>query len=106
MLVVGTGSKGRKKSAPTEFGAMRGRPWSRLAVRRFLLYDVFLHELGHLQVVDESTNEPRKRYAGERKAQEFADYWRMKLWSMSFENLAPEHNAPCAEEMEAITKLD
>src|SRR5260221_622562 len=33
------------------FGAVRGRQWPELAVRRFMLYDVFLHELGHLQVV-------------------------------------------------------
>jgi hypothetical protein len=106
MLVDGTGSKGRKKTTPTEFGAVRGKPWSRLAVRRFLLYDVFLHEIGHLQVVDESTNETRRRYAKERKAQEFADYWRMKLWSASLDNLAPEHNGPGAEEMAALMKID
>ena len=100
MLVDGTGSKGQKKTSPTEFGAVWGRPWSRLAVR------VFLHELGHLQVVDESTNEPRKRYAKERKAQEFADYWRMKLWSASLDNLAPEHNGPDMEEVAALRRID
>jgi|SRR5579862_1723338 len=48
VLVCGTGSNGHKRKSPTEFGAVRGMQWPRVAVRRFLLYDVFLHELGHL----------------------------------------------------------
>src|SRR5262249_62433677 len=32
---------------PEEFGAQRGQKWSALAMRRFMLYDTFLHELGH-----------------------------------------------------------
>ena len=38
----------RMGQTPEEFGARAGRKWPILAVRRFLLYDVFLHELGHL----------------------------------------------------------
>ena len=37
--------------SPLEFGAQRGAQWPATAVKRFLLYDVFLHELGHLQVM-------------------------------------------------------
>src|SRR5438552_15582261 len=39
---------------PEAFGAKRGRQWSPLAIRRFMLYDTLLHELGHLQVIDEN----------------------------------------------------
>jgi hypothetical protein len=43
----------RNGQRPEEFGARRGEKWPRLAIRRFMLYDVFLHELGHLQLIDE-----------------------------------------------------
>ena len=45
------------------------------------LYDVFLHELGHLQVVNERTKSERLRFAREKCAQEFAERWLRKLWS-------------------------
>jgi hypothetical protein len=104
MLEFGSGSKGRKRTSPTEFGAVRGMQWPRVAVRRFLLYDVFLHELGHLQVVEEDAVDPSRRYAKERKAQDFADYWRRELWSRPFEHPAPEHRPPSAQEVEALTR--
>ena len=84
-----------RRTSPREFGADRGRPWPRVAVRRFLLYDVFLHELGHC-------SDPTKRYAKERKAQEFADYWRKELWSKPFDHPAPEHHAPAEAELGAV----
>jgi hypothetical protein len=77
-----------------QFGARRGEQWPLLAIRRFLLYDVFLHELGHLQVVNEKTKSERLRFAREKRAQEFADRWRRKLWSEHFDHLDPVHNAP------------
>ena len=43
----------RKGQTPEQFGARRGQKWPVLAVRRFMLYDVFLHELGHMQLIDE-----------------------------------------------------
>jgi hypothetical protein len=101
-LECGTGSKGSKRLSPKQFGAVRGAQWPRMAVRRFLLYGVFLHELGHLQVVEEDAVDPSRRYAKERKAQEFADYWRRELWTKPFENPAPEHNPPSAEEMKGL----
>jgi hypothetical protein len=39
----------RGEASPQEFGASRGRQWPAVAIRRLLLYDTFLHELGHLQ---------------------------------------------------------
>jgi hypothetical protein len=77
-----------------QFGAKRGEKWPPPAIRRFLLYDVFLHELGHLQVVNERTKSERLRFAREKYAQEFADRWRRKLWSEQFDHLDPVHNAP------------
>lgn len=77
-----------------EFGAKRGAQWPRLAVRRFMLYDVFLHELGHLQIIDAKRKSEKLRFAREKYAEEFADKWRRKLWSEYFDHPDPVHNAP------------
>src|SRR5207244_13351509 len=63
----------RRGNCPEEFGARRGTQWVRLAVRRFLLYNVFLHELGHLQIVNENAKNERRKFAMETEAQEFAN---------------------------------
>ena len=78
--------------SPRPFGALRGRQWPEAAVRRFMLYDVFLHELGHLQVIDSAARRIRRRFASETKAQEFADEWRARLWSEWFDHADPVHN--------------
>jgi hypothetical protein len=77
-----------------EFGAKRGAQWPHLAVRRFLLYDVFLHELGHMQPINEKRRSERLRYAREKYAQEFADRWRRELWSKPFIHHDLVHSAP------------
>jgi hypothetical protein len=84
---------------PEQFGAHRGAKWPRLAVRRFMLYDVFLHELGHLQLVDQRTRSVRLRFAHEKLAQEFAMSWCKKLWSEPFAHPDPVHNPPSADEL-------
>jgi hypothetical protein len=88
----------RGKQSPRHFGAERGRQWPATAIRRCLLYHVFLHELGHLQLVDEQTKSRRLRFARERLAQEFADFWREKLWADWYEHPDPAHNRPLAAE--------
>lgn len=80
--------------SPAAFGAERGAQWPALAVRRFMLYDVFLHELGHLQLVKPRNKDPRRRFAMERLAQEFADGWRRALWAEHFDHPDPVHNSP------------
>jgi hypothetical protein len=87
---------------PEEFGARRGRKWPGLAVRRFLLYGVFLHELGHLQVVDENSRSDRLKFAREKLAQEFALAWCRQLWSEPFDSLDPVHNRATVDELEAV----
>jgi hypothetical protein len=82
---------------PAQFGAERGRKWQALAIRRFLLYGVFLHELGHLQYVEGRSG--RLACAGERLGQEFAVAWRDRLWSEPFLHPDPAHNPPHAEEI-------
>ncbi|APR82253.1 TPR domain protein [Minicystis rosea] len=84
------------------FGAVKGTQWPPLAVRRFMLYDVLLHEIGHLQIVDEGATSPRRRFADERRAQELADGWREALWSRHFDHEDPVHNPPSAEETRAL----
>lgn len=83
--------------SPAEFGAQRGAQWPPLAIRRFLLYDVFLHELGHLQLVDPSKKDARRRFAMEKLAQEFADGWRRTMWAEPFEHPDPVHHPPDVE---------
>src|SRR5215469_12424357 len=60
---------------PEQFGAARGHKWPPLAIRRFMLYDVLLHELGHLQLVDENRPSRRLQFAREKLAQDFAMQW-------------------------------
>jgi hypothetical protein len=91
--------KGQK---PTQFGARRGCRWPALALRRFLLYDVFLHELGHLQVIDEGARSDRLKFAREKRAQEFAMAWCKRLWSEPFARPDPVHNPPGTEELERV----
>ncbi|MGE4207409.1 MAG: hypothetical protein AB7J86_42545 [Vulcanimicrobiota bacterium] len=81
------------------FGARRGQQWPELAVRRFMLYDVFLHELGHLQIVDPKARSNRRYYAHETLAQRFADEWRKELWSRPSDHPDPVHDPPTASEL-------
>ncbi len=87
---------------PEQFGAKRRTQWPKLAVRRFLLYDVFLHELGHLQLVDDKRGSEKLRFAREKMAQEFSGRWRKRLWSVVDETLEVEHNPPSVKELQQI----
>ena len=82
-----------------DFGAQWGAQWPAVAVKRFLLYDVFLHELGHLQIIDPGTKDVRRRFALETRAHQFAHDWRRKLWSQAFDHPDPAHNPPGPIEM-------
>jgi hypothetical protein len=88
----------RKRLAPSQFGARVGVQWSALAVRRFMLYNVFLHELGHMQIIDANAKTSRRRFASETRAQEFANGWRRELGSQHFDHPDPVHNPPAPEE--------
>ena len=89
-------------STPEEFGAVRGTQWPEPAIQRFLLYGVFLRELGHLQVIDEKAKSTRKKYAREGKAQEFAMYWCRALWREPFDHPDPVHNKPSQQEIAEV----
>jgi len=82
-----------------EFGARRGTQWPEVAIRRFLIYDVFLHELGHLQIVDSRAKTARRKFASETRAEDFATYWRIQLWSQDFPFPDPAHHPPSKEEL-------
>lgn len=98
-----TGVLSRYKQSHSSFGAIKGAQWPSLAVRRFMLYDVFLHELGHLQTIrPEIKNNSKERFANELKAQEFADYWREKLYSEAFDHPDPVHNPPSKQELQNV----
>ncbi len=95
-------SRGRIHGSPRQFGAVRGAQWPETAVRRFMLYNGFLHELGHLQIVDPKARNVWRKFASETKAQEFADEWRVRLWSEPFEHPDPIHNPPSDAELERL----
>ena len=90
------------RRSPRLFGAIRGYQWPERAVRRFMLYDVFLHELGHLQVVDAKADTVRRQFASETKAQEFADEWCARLWAEPFAHPDPIHNPASPVELEIL----
>lgn len=83
----------RQECRAAEFGASAGSQWPNLAVRRFILYYVLLHELGHLQVLLVKGRR-HGRVPGERMAREFGNYWRRKLWSEPFDHSDGVHNPP------------
>lgn len=85
---------------PEQFGAKRGQQWPEMAVRRFMLYDVFLHELGHLQVVNPNSDSVRRKFAHEKLAQAFALKWCKQLWSVPFSHPDAVHRPPIADELE------
>lgn len=93
-----------RKKSPSIFGAKRGKQWPQIAIRRFILYDVLLHEIGHNQIIDPRAKSIRRKYAQERKSDDFAAFWRKKLWSSHFEHPDPVHNPPSQEELENLNK--
>ena len=102
-LVHRTSTRYGLSQTPRQFGATTGQQWPELAVRRFMLYDVFLHELGHLQIVVPDATRLRRRFASETKAQQFADYWRERLWSTPFDHADPVHFRPSVDEIKELT---
>ena len=91
-----------KGESPRYWGAKRGTQWPSLAVRRYLLYDVFLHELGHLQVIDPDAKTEHRKFAMETRAEEFAVFWRHRLWTQPFEHPDPVHAPPTADELKQL----
>ncbi len=87
-----------KGQSPEMFGAQRGTQWPELAIRRFLLYNVLLHEIGHVQIIDPQAKGEYKKFAREGKAQEFGMMWCTKLWAEHFEHDDPVHNPPSNDE--------
>jgi hypothetical protein len=92
----------RSGHTPERFGARRGHKWPMLAVRRFMLYNVFLHELGHLQLINERASSQRLKYAREKLAQAFATEWCDRLWSKPFDHPDAVHNPPSPDELASI----
>jgi tetratricopeptide (TPR) repeat protein len=93
---------GARQVQPEVFGALRGSQWPTLAVRRYLLYNTFLHELGHLQLVHPDERAERRRFAVEPQAQEFAHAWRKRLWAIPFDHPDLAHNPPSAIETATV----
>jgi hypothetical protein len=89
-------TRGQKAS---EFGGTARGQWIPWAVRRFLLYEVFFHEVGHLQIIHPRNSNNNRKFASETKAQEFADNLRRELWKTSFEHPDPVHNSPQPDEL-------
>jgi hypothetical protein len=84
-------------SIPIEIGPW-GNQWPAIAIRRFLLYNVLLHEIGHLQVIDEQAKFVKQKFAGEWRARQFARHWRKSLWPQPFEHPDSVHFPPGSED--------
>jgi hypothetical protein len=80
--------------SPERYGASWDHPWPREAIRRFLMYDVLLHEIAHMQIVKTKSGGNRRRFADEPMAHELAFGWCDALWRERFEHPDPAHNAP------------
>lgn len=91
-----------KGQAPEQFGATRGQKWPPLAIRRFMLYNVLLHEIGHLQLIEERRPSNRLKFAREKLAQAFAMRWCRKLWSEPFFHPDPVHHPPRLNELAVL----
>ena len=91
-----------RRQSPAPFGAIRGCQWPPLAVRRLMLYQVLLHEVGHLQLVNARARSNRRRFADETLAQEFAEYWCRELWSQPFDHPDPVHNPASPRERQTV----
>ncbi len=89
---------------PEVYGAKLGSQWPVLAVRRFMLYNVLLHEIGHLQIILPKNKNPNRKFASEGKAEEFAQIWRKKLWAEPFDHPDPVHNSPGEYEIKILEK--
>jgi tetratricopeptide (TPR) repeat protein len=63
-----------------------------------MLYDVLLHELGHLQIIDPRAKSVRRKFGMETRAEQFAIYWCKQLLAQAFPHEDPAHNAPTPEE--------
>jgi len=77
-------------------------PRAVVAIRRFLLYDVLLDQIGHLQIIDANAKGEMRKFAREPKAQEFAMFWCVKLWSQYYDHPDPVHNRPTKEELNLL----
>lgn len=91
-----------RKESPSVYGAKRNVFWPDIAIKRFMLYHVFLHEIGHLQIVNPKAKSFRRKFAGETKAHEFALYWKKRLWSIHYDHPDLYHNPPSKEEFENL----
>ncbi len=80
------------------FGALAGRNWPASAVRRFMLYGVFLQELGHLQVLRPDAASSRHHYASAAHASAFARERREQLWSSPCGHADVAHRPASKEE--------
>ena len=92
-----------KGQSAIEFGGPSRGQWPPWAIRRFLLYEVFLHEVGHLQLVNRKSRAWRRKYADETLADRFADEYRRKLWKVSFDHPDIVHNPPQEDEIAFIS---
>lgn len=84
-----------------DYGAPNRGQWPPWAVKRYLLFGVLLHELGHLQAVKPDVGQKRG-FAGETKADEFALKWRDALWAKGCDERDPAYHAPSEGEIEFL----
>lgn len=93
-----------KRGHLTEYGGLNNIKWPTMAVRRYMLYNVFLHELRHTQIVKPNKKHIWEKTPNEKLANEYSDHWRGTLYSQHFDHPDPVHNLPTEEEKEHLQK--
>ena len=91
-----------KRGRLDEFGALPHIKWPTVAIRRYLLYGTFLHELRHTQIISPAKKITRDKIPLEKLAEEYADHWRGELYKESFDHPDPVHNLPSDEEKKRL----
>ena len=76
-----------RDETPETYGAVDGCRWPVLAIKRFVLYNVLLTQLGRLQVG-----------ASGASGEQFAGHWRRELWSREPDDSDAVHRAPTEKE--------
>lgn len=95
-------TKSAKRGMYEEFGALKNMKWPTVAVRRYLLYHTFLHELRHTQITQSEKKFTREKIPLEKLANEYADFWRGELYQNHFNHSDPVHNLPSEGEKERL----
>jgi len=101
-LRMGMKEADAKRGHLIEYGGLNNMKWPIIAIRRYMLYNVFLHELRHTHIVNPHKKLTRHKIPFEKLANEYSDFWRGELYKDKFDHHDPVHNLPTLDEQEHL----